>query len=180
MENKDRDAQLLDLLYQLRDAVAMGHYASKGICRALEIISEQSGPQMDRRVLTDRLHALFQRWPEYSGSKVFPVKTPAGDGRGFSAHAIRGRMWSESSAYGRSRRRLLAFLIAELEQEPLRQRIAALEEFAHWVKDAPVESGVCACGDEMVNHGHGISDHAPVDEWERGLRGWLRSLDLEG
>lgn len=43
-------------------------------------------------------------------------------------------------------------------------RITELEEF---IRNAPVSSGVCCCGDSMDTHDSGMySGHSPVDQWD--------------
>lgn len=55
-------------------------------------------------------------------------------------------------------------------------------EFLTFLKDAPVGSGICMCGDNMADHSpHG--DHAAVEMWDHTLASWLddiRALNAAG
>lgn len=49
--------------------------------------------------------------------------------------------------------------------------------FVEFVKTAPVQSGVCCCGDSMDNHPSPMScGHSPVDQWDYSLSGWLEQI----
>lgn len=48
------------------------------------------------------------------------------------------------------------------------QALKVLAEFVEFVKAAPVESGVCMCGDSM--DGHRSRDHSAVDMWDHSVR----------
>lgn len=54
------------------------------------------------------------------------------------------------------------------ENERLRSRLTRLEQF---IRSAPVSTGTCMCGQPM--DGHPLTDHAPLDEWEHGIRNML-------
>lgn len=61
----------------------------------------------------------------------------------------------------------------------LRAEQRNLRAFVDWVRNAPVSSGVCCCGDDMDRHGDPMAcGHSPVDEWDYTLADWLVSLDL--
>lgn len=50
-------------------------------------------------------------------------------------------------------------------------------EFIEFVKNAPVSSGTCCCGDDMENHANPMScGHSPVDEWDYSLSKWLKQI----
>jgi len=51
-------------------------------------------------------------------------------------------------------------LIAEIER--LQARVAELESF---INQAPVETGVCMCGEEMYRHSS-QPNHTPMDSWD--------------
>ena len=48
------------------------------------------------------------------------------------------------------------------EVERLQARVAELESF---INQAPVETGVCMCGEEMYRHGS-QPNHTPMDSWD--------------
>ena len=41
--------------------------------------------------------------------------------------------------------------------------LAAAQEALNFLNNAPLESGICCCGDPIENHGYG-SGHSPVDD----------------
>jgi hypothetical protein len=51
------------------------------------------------------------------------------------------------------------------------------QEFINFLKTAPVDSGVCCCGDRMDDHSP--HDHSPVDQWDYSLGNWLRSIEVQ-
>lgn len=60
----------------------------------------------------------------------------------------------------------------------LKLKIAS--EFVQFVKEAPVGTGVCCCGDNMHNHCNQYScGHTPRDEWDYALHGWIEILEKE-
>ena len=50
----------------------------------------------------------------------------------------------------------------DYENEKLQARVAELESF---INQAPVETGVCMCGEEMYRHGS-QPNHTPMDSWD--------------
>ena len=48
------------------------------------------------------------------------------------------------------------------ERDRLQARVAELESF---INQAPVETGVCMCGEEMYRHGS-QPNHTPMDSWD--------------
>lgn len=75
-------------------------------------------------------------------------------------------------------RQLLAASVERLVQPAAdNTRLKRLEEFALWVKDAPVSSGVCCCGNDMKAGDH-HGDHSALDEWDHSLSNWLKELGL--
>lgn len=60
------------------------------------------------------LKKAFRDWPEFSGVAAYPVRAP---GRHPICAYDRLSRWSNHTAYGRARRRLLKFLIRRLEDE---------------------------------------------------------------
>lgn len=61
--------------------------------------------------LSKELRNLMRKWPEYSGDAVFPV--PAPDDSCPETCYVRAKTLWGFDDYGRARRRLLAWLIAE-------------------------------------------------------------------
>lgn len=55
----------------------------------------------------------------------------------------------------------LTLRVAELKAENERLRVVLLR-IADWLRYAPMESGVCCCGDHIEGHGYD-SGHSPVD-----------------
>ena len=50
--------------------------------------------------------------------------------------------------------------------------------FIEFVKNAPVSSGVCCCGNSIIE-GVGCGDHSPVDQWDYSLDNWLKEILVE-
>ena len=71
------------------------------------------------------------------------------------------RLLAESNpAALESERAMNANLTGEVER--LQARVAELESF---INQAPVETGVCMCGEEMYRHGS-QPNHTPMDSWD--------------
>ena len=51
------------------------------------------------------------------------------------------------------------------QNEKLQARVAELESF---INQAPVETGVCMCGDDIKDHNQ-ASGHSPVDVWDHAV-----------
>ena len=50
--------------------------------------------------------------------------------------------------------------------------------FVDFVRNAPVYSGVCCCGDEMSSHTSPMNDgHSPVDQWDYALSKFVEEYD---
>lgn len=76
--------------------------------------------------------------------------------------------------------RHLRATILRTDAQALRQisgKIERYREFAEWVRKAPVESGVCCCGDVLAAHNQNTG-HSFTDQWDRSLSNWLKELDL--
>lgn len=59
----------------------------------------------------------------------------------------------------------------------LRPSAEHLAAFIDFVKNAPVYSGVCCCGDSMQGHADPMTaGHTPVDRWDYSLSLWLDKL----
>lgn len=48
-------------------------------------------------------------------------------------------------------------------------------EFIEFVKNAPVSSGLCCCGNRL-DYENGCGDHPPVDQWDYALSKWLKEM----
>ena len=59
--------------------------------------------------------------------------------------------------------------------EQAKREKTKLVEFVSWVREAPVSSGVCVCGESM--NGYHSKDHSPVDMWDHALTGWLAEIE---
>lgn len=60
-----------------------------------------------------------------------------------------------------------------------RELLEQCQEFVTFVRDAPVSSGVCCCGESMVGHSDPMScGHTPVDQWDYSLSLWLKEPAL--
>lgn len=101
------DECLLEQLRELKAGVEAGLMSEcdYGICRHV-------GPAYLR------LRQLWERWPEYSGERNFPVPDNAEEfGRDAElSYVLCSDLFSAEHEYGRARRRLLDFLISELEK----------------------------------------------------------------
>jgi len=67
-----------------------------------------------------KLESLWVNWPEYSGSLSYPVpyyRWLFEDGDAHDKYSKTMSYWNPFTKYGRSRRRLLDWLIKELENE---------------------------------------------------------------
>jgi len=100
------DEALQDLIDAGYDHV--GH--SDGICQAVRYAV--SDPRSDRLV-----RDLIARWPNASRDRNFPVpsmRKGISPATAFIMARDSGRMWDQTTAYGRVRRELLQWLIKEL------------------------------------------------------------------
>lgn len=83
-----------------------------GLCYLLERECEEYRYYDLLRTIRSR---LFQRWPKFSGDKVYPI--PGGEAT-FDAYFDTNRnMWDKGTEYGRLRWDLLHWMINELEKE---------------------------------------------------------------
>lgn len=64
---------------------------------------------------------------------------------------------------------------AELESKlaKCQENVTLLLDF---IKNAPVSSGVCCCGDSIEAH-HQYSDHYPVDQWDYSVAGLVEKIE---
>ena len=61
---------------------------------------------------------------------------------------------------------------------PVSDMVSVPREFLEFVKNAPVSSGTCCCGDQMEGHASGMAcGHEPVDQWFYSLSGWLEEIE---
>lgn len=71
-------------------------------------------------------------------------------------------------------RQLLAAAAERLNASVKREVL--FKEFVDFIEHAPVDNGICCCGGSMSDHDyHG--DHAPVDQWDYAITGWLKQLN---
>jgi len=102
---------LKDKLKKIRWMGWLGRYdGSQGICGMLKIHAKLT---RDENV---QMLGLFREWPEGTGGGMFPV--PGLEGvSSYDAYSVASccdAMWSPFTRYGRSRRRLLNWLIKQL------------------------------------------------------------------
>lgn len=45
-----------------------------------------------------------------------------------------------------------------------------------FIEHAPVDSGVCCCGEDMRNH-DGSIDHSPIDQWAWSVHCWSKEIN---
>jgi hypothetical protein len=67
------------------------------------------------------LHPIFRSWPEFSGIIGYPVRSPYKGSKKvhettYDTSRLKGALWSNATQYGRSRCRLLLFVIDYLER----------------------------------------------------------------
>lgn len=63
----------------------------------------------------------------------------------------------------------------------LRRRARIAGRFISFVRESPVGSGVCCCGESMDKHSHPMAcGHSPRDEWDYALTQWVEELKKEG
>lgn len=106
---------LLNVLKDLRVRVEIDPRASdlRSICAHISDVKRPDG--VDYFAVDKIVHDLFQAWPEFSGHRSFPVPHPTG-GRVMSIYylaASHDMMWV--GEYGASRKRLLNYMIEQLE-----------------------------------------------------------------
>lgn len=100
-----------DLLGNARSVRGMSFdspQGNRGLCAML-----RAGESVARYEL---LQQLFRKWPEYSGCHLYPVPSDVLDDLAVDAYyrnLYSNTMWT--GEYGASRRRLLDFIIKELE-----------------------------------------------------------------
>lgn len=100
------------LLLEALRKIDMTRPHALGIC-ALVSIGTKRGYLIEE--VCDFFYPYYQRWPEYSGDRFYPV--PSFDMTARKAFETCNDMFDVATAYGRARCRLLAFLITELEKE---------------------------------------------------------------
>lgn len=89
----------------------------EGICYNVEMATFHT-EGADDVMMFDIMSNLFRQWPEYSGNDLFPVPYTEDGERCAdpdSAFYAIDNLWE--GEYGDSRKRLLAFLIAELQKD---------------------------------------------------------------
>lgn len=95
-------------LLEALEKVNPEHELDSGICIQVRGLVHASETDKVYR----RLRTLMNKWPEASGDPAFPVPSES-----MLPHLAyhRFKRWNPGSAYGQARRRLLAWLIAELQ-----------------------------------------------------------------
>lgn len=55
---------------------------------------------------------------------------------------------------------------------------AQRDSLLEFIKNAPVSSGVCCCGDDMEKHGNPMyCGHNPVDMWDHSVRCYVEDIE---
>ena len=63
------------------------------------------------------------------------------------------------------------------DRERMHAKRKKIAEFIEFVRNAPVSSGVCCCGESMDRHSDPMScGHSPVDQWDWSLSLWLEEI----
>lgn len=63
------------------------------------------------------------------------------------------------------------------EIERLEKLVEEMNKFVEFVRNAPVSSGVCCCGDNMDDHADPYScGHSPLDQWEYSVSNWIEQI----
>lgn len=105
----DQNAILLTALLQIQKEVIA---PNEGICYNVEMATLNTEGADDLE-MTTIMSEIFPKWPEFSGDVRYPVPygnhDPMTIFHGFNHH------WEDT--YGDSRKRLLSFLIAELQEK---------------------------------------------------------------
>lgn len=90
-----------------------------GICNLLDKMLWPYDKEETDRIKRNVLEPLFVQWPEYSGVCAYPVPAPTSSPYGAARYYDHlqwgdGNMWG--GEYGRARRRLLDWMIEQLEE----------------------------------------------------------------
>lgn len=84
--------------------------------------------------------------------------------------------WCNSNCHFIAEAAVSAYLSALVPDE-VAGVVERLNTFVAFVRNAPVSSGVCCCGEDMANHAAPMScGHSPVDQWDYSLSEHLRSI----
>lgn len=83
---------------------------------------------------------------------------------------------AKAAAQADYERRIGSALTAEPQAVPEGMVMVPLE-FLDFIKNAPVSSGTCCCGNDMEKHPDPMScGHTPVDRWDYSLAKWLEQI----
>lgn len=137
--------QTLNILRRIRDEPALQN-PNKGLCPIVqELMEKEGGMQPNTFGSVQRmLKEIFKQWDQFSGDELYPVKHPRRPNAPSSAYTAyrtsydAGNMWK--GTYGESRRNLLQFAIAYIENRldaytPLEEINKVLEK---------IQPGLCA------------------------------------
>lgn len=105
----DQKAILLTALLQIQQEVLV---PGEGICYNVEMATFNT-EGADDLAMNQRMSAAFPEWPEFSGDLRYPV--PYQDCDPMTVFHGTDLLWE--GEYGGSRKRLLSFLIAELQEK---------------------------------------------------------------
>lgn len=104
--------ELLRALINIQEELDAGVRNRRGLCFIIAYESECRYTIECGKLL----HDYFEKWPEFSGSLAYPVPSPD---KCYSAeeYFLDRRVGKWTGEYGASRRRLLDWLIQQLEEE---------------------------------------------------------------
>lgn len=105
----DQNAILLTALLQIQQEVLV---PGEGICYNVEMATFNT-EGADDLAMNQRMATIWHTWPEFSGNSRYPVPYKDCDPM-TTFHGFDGQWEGE---YGDTRKRLLSFLIAELQKE---------------------------------------------------------------
>ncbi|MNH18126.1 hypothetical protein D3C81_1758090 [compost metagenome] len=105
----DQKAILLAALLKVQEEVLV---PGEGICYNVEIATFNT-EGADDLAMNQMMSEIWVKWPEYSGYRTYPVPNGIIDPM-VTFHGV-DNLWEEE--YGESRKRLLSFLIAELQKD---------------------------------------------------------------
>lgn len=126
MNDVERSAAiLLACLLDIRGAVtgeSTRLWYGMGICSNVDDLWDHKTGYDYRDLYMMKMDELFTSWPEYSGCETFPVPAPPGDlDYAQVYHSIENKWVGE---YGASRKRLLDYMIEQLEAEATPEQMA--------------------------------------------------------
>ena len=111
-------------LVQVQTEVNNGGWSISGICEKIySNLIRMTSNYTEQQVIQRAFLELIKQWPEYSGDQLYPIGQSSEDGYflyvnvpSYWTQSEESWMWAKTSAYGRKRRELLAWLINRCEE----------------------------------------------------------------